>query len=183
MEKRLSFAYGRTLITGRIFVLVSLLALLAVAIAFSPSFAPLSIAALGGVLAAYFVLFAISPLITEHWVTRSRIILRQGWYFRAVVRLLDIESVGIGDEASRARVPLGIHRPFGQPALFVTGGRTNLVSVRLRKPRRFWQSFGLLATEIVFDVVDRTAFLAAVEERRALLAPVQADRADAELRD
>ena len=179
MDKRLSFAYGRTLMTTRIFVLVALLALFAVALAFSPSFSALSTAAFGGVLAAYFVLFAVSPLLTEHWVTRSRIILRQGWYFRAVILFSDIENVGVGDEMSRARVPLGIHRPFGQPALFVTGGRTNLVSIRLREPRRFWQSFGLLANEIVFDVVDRAGFLAAVEERRGLLAPVQADRANA----
>jgi len=78
---------------------------------------------------------------------------------------------------------LGIHRPLGQPALFVTGGRTGLVSVRLRRPRKFWQAFGLSATEIIFDVTDREGFLAAFNERRASFPPVQADRAHAELRD
>ena len=183
MEKRVSFAYGRTLVTSRVVILVILLAALAVLLAFSRSVDPLLAGALGGVLAAYLVVFILSPLFTDHWVTRSRIVLRQGWYFRAVVAFSEILDIGVGEEMGRARVPLGIVRPFGQPALFVTAGRTNLVTLRLRKPRRFWQSFGLRASEVVFDVVDRAGFLAAVEERQSLFAPVQADRANAELRD
>src|SRR5205814_2305290 len=122
-----------------------------------------------------------SPLLTEHWMTRSRLILRQGWYFRAVIPFSDIESIVRSEEASRTRVPLGIHRPLGQPALFVTGGRTNLISVRLRRPRKFWQAFGLTATEIIFDVDDPEGFLRAFEERRTSLPPVQAHSAGAEL--
>src|SRR2546427_4985423 len=87
------------------------------------------------------------------------------------------------DDAAPLRTPLGISRPFGQPVLFVTGGRTNLVRVRLQRPRRFWQAFGLSASEIVFDVTDREEFLAAFEERRRLLPPVQSDRPRADLGD
>ena len=134
-------------------------------------------------LAAYLVLFTVSPLLTEHWLTRSRLILRQGWYFRAVIPFSDIESISAADDAGRTHVPLGIHRPLGQPALFVTGGRTNLVSLRLRRPRRFWQAFGLVATEIIFDVEGRDGFLAAFEERRSSLAPVQTHGPDADLGD
>src|SRR6266480_2009860 len=151
--------------------------------AVSKPFPSLTIAILGVVLAAYFLLFTVSPLITQHWVTRSRLILRQGWYFRAVIPFSDIESIASADDAGRTRVPLGIHRPLGQPALFVTGGRAGLVSVRLRRPRKFWQAFGLSATEIIFDVIDREGFLAAFNERRASFPPVQTDRAHAELRD
>jgi len=116
-------------------------------------------------------------------MTRSRIILRQGWYFRAVIPFSDIESIARSEEASRTRVPLGIHRTLGQPALFVTGGRTNLISVRLRRPRKFWQAFGLTATEIIFDVNDPEGFLRAFEERRTSLPPVKPHGARAELRD
>src|SRR6058998_984756 len=161
VEKRLTFAYGRTLVTSRIFVLASLAALLA----------------------AYLVLFTLSPLLTQHWITRSRLILRQGWYFRAVLPFSVIEELQAADDAIAFRTPLGISRPFGQPVLFVTGGRTNLVRVRLQRPRRFWQAFGLSASEIVFDVTDREEFLAAFEERRRLLPPVQSDRARADLGD
>ncbi len=182
VEKRLSFEYGRSVVAIRVFFLVVLLVIIAVSVALSPSFSPIYTAALGAVFAGYFVVFALSPLLVQHWVTRSRIILRQGWYFRAVIPFADIESVQPADEAGR-RPPLGIVRPFGQQTLFVTGGRMNLVSLRLRAPRRFWQSFGLYSGEIVFDVVDRPRFLAALEERRLLLPPVEADGPDADLGD
>jgi hypothetical protein len=183
VPKRLTFAYGRAQVVSRTLFLVGLIALLVIAVALTPSFPGSTIAVLGVVLAAYFLLFTISPLMTQHWVTRSRLILRQGWYFRAVIPFSEIESITAADDAARTKVPLGIHRPLGQPALFVTGGRTGLVSVRLRSPRRFWQAFGLSATEIIFDVVDREGFLAAFQERRASLSPIQADRAHADLRD
>src|SRR6266540_1397525 len=75
VEKRLSFPYGRTLVVGRFFALVSLIVLIAVAIAFLPSLTVGPVAVLAITLAAYFVLFAVSPLLTEHWITRSRLIL------------------------------------------------------------------------------------------------------------
>jgi hypothetical protein len=183
VPKRLTFAYGRTQVVSRTLFLVGLIALLVIAVALTPDFPGITIAVIGAVFAAYFVLFTVSPLLTQHWVTRSRLILRQGWYFRTVIPFSDIESISAEDDAGRRRVPLGIHRPLGQPALFVIGGRTGLVSVRLRRPRRFWQAFGLSATEIIFDVNDREGFLAAFEDRRASLSPVQADRPHAELRD
>lgn len=183
MEKRLSYAYGRTLVISRIFTLAVVSVLIAVSVSLAPGFSAVSVAILGIVLAGCFVLFAVSPLLTEHWLTRSRLILRQGWYFRAVIALAEIEDVNAADDVGQARTPMGIHRPFGRPSLFVTGSRTNLVSLHLGSPRRFWQSFGLVATEIVFDVVDRAGFLAAIEERRGLLAPIKPDRPNAELRD
>jgi hypothetical protein len=183
--KRLTFAYGRAFVIGRLGFLLGLVVLVALTIAITPSFPLLTATILGVILAAYAVLFVLSPLLTEHWLTRSRLILRQGWYFRVVIPLADIESLSPSDETSRARVPLGIHRPIGQPALFVTGGRTGLVSLRLRQSRRFWQSFGLHATDILFDVTDRERFLAGFLERRprGSLTPVEPERADADLRD
>jgi hypothetical protein len=183
VAKRLTFAYGRTYLIGRIVLLIGMTALLVVGIALSSSVPWLTVAAITAVLTAYLVLFTVSPLLTEHWLTRSRLILRQGWYFRAVIPFSEIESISAADDAGRTQVPLGIHRPLGQPALFVTGGRMNLVVLRLRHPRRFWQAFGLFASEIIFDVGNRDGFLAAFEERRSSLPPVQADGPDADLRD
>lgn len=168
---------------NRILIVVGLTAAVIVSVALSPSPPGLTVGLIAAVIAAYALLFVVSPLLTEHWMTRSRLVLRQGWYFRAVIPFSDIESVARSEEASRTRVPLGIHRPLGQPALFVTGGRTNLIALRLRRPRKFWQAFGLTATEIIFDVDDPEGFVRAFEERRASLPPVQAHRARAELRD
>ncbi len=184
MEKRLAFGYGRTLVLGRAVWLAAASAVVGVFFAVFTSSPPLlPIVLLTSVLVVYGLLFIVTPLLTEHWITRSRLILRQGWYFRAVVRFTEIEAISSASEVERQRVPLGINRPFGQPMLFVTGGRTNLVACRLREPRRFWQAFGLSAREIVFDVDDRDRFLAAFDERQRLLPPVQPDRPHAELRD
>ncbi len=174
MEKRLAFAYGRTLVAFRamyfliLFAMVGLLAGLSL-----PS---LSLVAFGAVVAVAALLFAVSPLLTEHWLTRSRLILRQGWYFRAILPLSEIQTIEPAEVGGPA---LGIHRPLGQRTLYVTGGRTGLLVARLAEPRRFWQSFGLAASEIVFDVTDRVGFLRAFEERRSLLPPVEAEGADA----
>ena len=183
VEKRLTFSYGKTLVLGRVFVFGSATTIIAIVVAIFTSTPLVPVLGLTTLLALYFVLFAISPLFTQHWLTRSRLILRQGWYFRAVIPFSEIEDLRPADDTGPLRTPLGISRPFGQAVLFVTGGRTNLVTVKLRHPRRFWQSFGLSAMDIVFDVTDRGGFLTALEERRRLLPPVQADRARADLGD
>ena len=183
MEKRLAFAYGRGLAVSRMALFVVAFGLVGVFLAFTPSVPLVALVIFLAFLVAATMLFAISPLLTEHWLTRSRLILRQGWYFHISLPIAGIASLGPADDAAPARVPLGVHRPLGRATLYVTGGRTGLLVARLGRPRRFWSSFGLEATELVFDVEDREGFLRAYEERRGLLAPVQADRPDADLRD
>src|SRR5438445_12494445 len=131
VEKRLTFAYGRTLVTSRIFVLASLAVLAAILIALtsSPISAVLGLAAL---LAAYLVLFTLSPLLTQHWITRSRVILRQGWYFRAVLPFSGIQALQAAHDAGAFLTPLVISRPSGRPPAVVAGGRHDLVRARLQ---------------------------------------------------
>src|SRR5438093_10077169 len=93
VPKRLTLAYGRAQVISRTFFLLGLIALLVITVASTPSFRSLTIAILGVVLAAYFLLFTVSPLITQHWVTRSRLILRQDCYYRAVIPFSDFASV------------------------------------------------------------------------------------------
>jgi hypothetical protein len=176
MEKRLTFAYGHTIVFTRAAYFAILVVAVGILVAVSSSLPVVPVAALAGVLALAAFLYAVSPLLAEHWLTRSRLILRQGWYFRAIIPLSEIQDAGPAEVGSPA---LGIHRPLGQPTLYVTGSRNGLVVVRLVSPRRFWQSFGLSASEIVFDVAEREVFLRALEERRSLLAPVEAESADA----
>jgi hypothetical protein len=183
VEKRLTFAYGRGLVSSRVTIYGIMSLLIGAFLALSPGIPIVPAAVFLTLLALVFLIFALSPLWTSHWLTRSRLILRQGWYFRAILPLADLQAVISADEATPVRAPLGIHRPLGQPTLYVTGGRKGLVVAKLREPRRFWQAFGLSATEIVFDVADRAAFLQALEERRGLLPPVQAEGAHADLGD
>ena len=183
MEKRLTFPYGRALAVSRIALFVLAFGLVGVFLAFAPSVPLVPLTVFLAFLALAAVLFAVSALLTQHWLTRSRLIVRQGWYFLVSLPIAQIVSLSAADETTPLRAPLGIHRPLGQPTLYVTGGRTGLVIVRLDRPMRFWSSFGLSATDIVFDVEDRAGFLRAYEERRSLLAPVQPDRPDADLRD
>ncbi len=183
MEKRIAYAYGRGLAVSRILLCLLAFVLVGAFLAVAPTVPLLPLVVFLAFLVLATVLFAVSPLLTQHWLTRSRLILRQGWYFRVTLPMSEILSLVPADERVSYRVPLGIHRPLGQPIIYITGGRTGLVLVRLSRPRRFWSSFGLEATELVFDVEDREGFLRAYEERRGLLPPVQANRTDADLRD
>lgn len=178
MEKRVSFGYGRALLVGRLSFLAGLAASVVVAIAVLPPVPPEFLLLLSALFLAYGLVFVASPLRTVHWLTRSRLVLRQGWYFRAILPFDEIAEVE-APEWVPGRIPLGVHHPLGGRTLFVTGGRRGLVAVRLVAPRRFWQAFGLRASEIVFDVDDPARFLAEVAARRRLFAPVQPDRADA----
>lgn len=179
MERRLEFRYGRELVVRRILFAGIVGGLLGILVAVMPSPATPFVLLTVAVVAAYVVVFGVTPILTGHWLTRSRVILRQGWYFRAIVPMSDIVSLGTPEDGFLGQVPLGIHRPLVRPVLYVTGGHQGLVVLRLRRARRFWQAFGLMAREIVFDVDDRTRFLEAFEERRRLLAPVEPERADA----
>jgi len=125
---------------------------------------------LGAILAVYLLVVGLSPLLTRHTLTGSRLILRQGWYFRAALPLGDAESIGPYDGEAK----YGLRLAIGRRTLFVVGSTANLVGFRLKEPRRFPQVLFLKATEVVFDVDDRDAFLAAVEDRVTASEPLPA---------
>ena len=178
--KRREFAYGHGFFLQRLLLFalfaVFFLAFIAFLVRATP---PEWLAGLAVLLTVYILVWGVSPLLTNHWLTTTRLILRQGWYFRAVLPLREIEGV----EPFDGKVPFGLRAPFGRGRLYATGSKIGLVSVRLRTPRRFWAVLGAPADEIVFDVDSRERFLEAFRERQTSLAPVQAERADAHLRD
>ncbi len=178
--KRREFAYGHGFFLQRLLLFAAFAALFLAFLAFLIRGTPPEwLAGLAVLFTAYILVWGVSPLLTGHWLTTTRLILRQGWYFRAVFPLREIEAV----EAFEGRVPLGLRAPIGRGRLYVTGSQVGLVSIRLRTPRRFWTVLGADADEIVFDVESRERFLEAFRERQTSLAPVQAERADAHLRD
>ncbi len=178
--KRREFAYGHGFFLQRLLLFALFAAFLLAFLAFMVHGTPPEwLAGLAVLLTVYIVVWGVSPLLTDHWLTTTRLVLRQGWYFRTVLPLREIEGV----EPFEGRVPLGLRAPFGRRRLYATGSKVGLVSVRLRRPRRFWAVLGADADEIVFDVDSRDRFLEAFRERQTSLAPVQAERADAYLRD
>lgn len=166
--------YARGYFYQRMVVLSALfsVALLVLGLA-APAWGVLAIA--GAAVAAYIVIVGLSPMLTSHTLTRSRIILRQGWYFRCVIPFSDAEAIRPYDGDPRFGLRLSPTRGL----LYVVGGRDNLVAVRLKQPRRFAQVLFMTAREIVFDVDDREAFLAAVVERKAAGPPLPARKVPA----
>jgi len=177
--KRKEFPYGHSFFVQRLLLFTALAALILGILGLQFS-APLEwmtgFAVLFGV---YITIWGITPLLTTHWLTTSRLILRQGWYFRAAFPLREIESAS----KFEGRVPLGLRAPVGRHRLFVTGSQVGVVSVKLRNPRRFWAVLGAAADEIVFDVDSPDGFLEAFGVRKDSLAPVQSKGADPYLRD
>ena len=127
----------------------------------------------------YILVWGVSPFLTDHWLTTTRLILRQGWYFRGTFPLREIASLGKFDGEG----PLGLRAQVGRRRLFVTGSKVGLLTLRLRRPRRFWAVLGAEVDEIVFDVDSPDTFLEAFGGRSASLAPVKPERADPYLRD
>ena len=169
---RETFAYGRMFFYIRA---VGFLAVFALALLFLSlqTVTPASwIGVVAALLVAYLLIVGLSPLLTKHQILRSRIVLRQGWYFRCIVPFGDIESAGPWDGEPK----YGLRISLARRTLYVVGSAQNLVSVRLRRPRRFAQVLFLEAQEIVFDVEDRDRFLAAMEARKSGGPPLPAHK-------
>jgi len=127
----------------------------------------------------FIVIWGISPLLTSHWLTTTRLILRQGWYFRGTFTLREIESMTKLDEDA----PLGLRAQIMRRRLYVTGSKVGLLRLKLRRARRFWAVLGAEADVIVFDVESPDTFLESFAGRMASLAPIEPKRADPYLRD
>ena len=170
--KRLVFRYDRVYFyTRTVFYLILLLFALAVTLSSHDPGALLPwLVVLFAILVAAIIILGISPLLTSHWLTRTRLVLRRGWYFKAVIPLIEVASVGSYDAETR----LGLSLSFNSRILFVTSSRHDLVEIKLKRPRRFVLVLGLKATRIVFNVDNPNEFLTAMRGRLSSLAPVKA---------
>ncbi len=178
-RKRREFAYGHGFFLQRLLLFTALAAFVLIVLAFQLAAPAVWIAGFAVLFLLYIVIWGISPLFTNHWLTTTRLILRQGWYFRGAFTLREIESVAKLD----GDAPLGIRAQVRRRRLYVTGSKVGLLALKLRRPRRFWAVLGAEAEEIVFDVDSPDAFLEAFSGRMASLAPVEPKRADPYLRD
>jgi hypothetical protein len=177
--KRREFPFGRSFFVQRLLLFFAFAGLVLAVLGLQFSTPGSWIAAFAVLFAVYIVVWGISPLLTTHWITTTRLLLRQGWYFRAVIPMREIESVS----KFQGNAPLGLRAPIGQRRLFATGSKVGLLALKLRNPRRFWAVLGAEVDEIVFDVESPDAFLEAFSGRQSSLAPVEPKRADPYLRD
>jgi len=178
-SKRTEYAYGHGFFLQRLLLFTALAAGVTAVLAFQFSARAEWVAGFAVVFAVFIVVWGISPLLTTHWLTTTRLILRQGWYFRAVIPMREILELRKYD----GDAPLGLRASLGRGRLYATGSKVGLLSVKIRTPRRFWAVLGAIADEIVFDVESPSAFLEAFGGRRSSLAPVQPERTDPYLRD
>lgn len=150
-----------------------------VVLALQLSAPPVWVAGFAVLFGVFTVVWGVSPLLTNHWLTTTRVVLRQGWYFRGAFPMREIESVAKFD----GDAPLGLRAQIRRERLYVTGSKVGLLVLKLRRPQRFWAVLGAEVDEIVFDVDSPDAFLESFGGRRESLAPVEPERPDPYLRD
>jgi len=167
-----AFSYGRTFFYVRALGFLAVFTLALGILAFQTVTPSGWVGLVAFLFVAYLIVVGLSPLLTKHSVLRSRIILRQGWYFRCIVPFEDVESFGPWDGEPK----YGLRISLARRTLYAVGSTHNLVFLRLRRPRRFSQVLFLEAKEIVFDVNDRDRFLAALQERRESGPPLPAHK-------
>ena len=177
--RRLEFDYAHAVFLQRGLLLVGVWIVATVLLASLAQVDVVWVVVVSGLVGGYALVFGLSPLLTRHWLTRSRIILRQGWYFRQVLPLREVRSVAAYDGEAK----VGLRGDLARRTLFVTGSKVGLVAAELDRPRRFWQVMFATSDRIVFDVTSRDRFLEAIAARRASFPPIEPDRADADFRD
>jgi hypothetical protein len=107
------------------------------------------------------LVFGISPLLTKHQIAEDKIILKQGLYFKAVVPLGNIRDV----KSTDINAKIGIKFSLTKPILYVTTSKINLISIKLKKRKRFGYAWWKRADEIIFNVDDPKGFIKLVEEK------------------
>ncbi len=163
------FRYSKTRFISRSTVILLAMIFLIVFLRSMPSDALPWLIALLALLAVFLFVYGITPMLTSHWVTRSRVILRQGLYFKCIIPMREILKA----EPYDADMRIGLALSWRSSILFVTSSKYELIEIRLRRPRRFWQVLGFAAERIVFNVEKRDEMLSLLHERMTSLAPVK----------
>jgi hypothetical protein len=130
------------------------------------------------ILLIYLVTVGLSPLFTSHWVTLTRLLLRQGLYFKVSIPYSEIESIQMTNEIAK----YGVRSSWVRDKVYIATSQRGLVSIGLKNPVRFLLVLGKSATELIISVEEPDRFVDAIKERMKLLPPIDSDRAYAKLR-
>jgi membrane protein YdbS with pleckstrin-like domain len=165
-----SFAYSRKSFSMD-FIIISMSAIIIIALlAFTANLDTLSIIAGVLVVAVVLLVLGVSPLLTEHQILGDKIVLRQGWYFKAEIPIKNIKRI---EMVERGPLRTGVFFRLFQSTLFVTSKRYDLIMLELKEKRRFGWALGKKADKIMFDVLKSERFLRAIEDIRTSLSPIQ----------
>ncbi len=110
-------------------------------------------------------LLGVTPLLTYHEIRGDKLILRQGWYFKAEIPLTRIKSV---EMMEKGPIRTGVFFRILQSTLFVTSKRHDLIVLKLKEKQRFGWALGKRADTVIFDAMGSERFLRAVEESSAV---------------
>lgn len=117
------------------------------------------------------LVIGVSPIMTDHALTDSELILRQGWYFRSIIPRDEIRSVNILERGPRRT---GVFFDFRGKSLYVTTQRSGLIRITLKHQRRFNWALGKRTDQVIFDSLDQRAFLKAMETKAEITPASQA---------
>jgi hypothetical protein len=106
------------------------------------------------ILLVMLLVLGISPLLTDHALTRRRLIIRQGWHFKIEIMLSNIKSVEANEEGLK-----GFASAKEKDALYVTSSKFDQVSIKLKKSVRLIYALGKLIDEVIICVENRNAFI------------------------
>ena len=105
---------------------------------------------------ALLLVLGISPFLTHHSIDDMDLQLRQGWYFKAIIPLTNIERAQV---VERGPMRTGIFFEVTGRSLYVTTQRNDLILVTLRNPQRFGFAWGKRADKVYFDTLDKNLLL------------------------
>jgi len=108
------------------------------------------------------LVIGISPLLTDHSLDETDLMLRQGWYFRARIQIREIKKVEVVDNGP---MRTGVFFDILGTALYVTTQRHDLLLVQLKGRKRFSMAWWKRADHIYFDTLDKTIFLKQMAQR------------------
>ncbi|MFQ6106770.1 MAG: PH domain-containing protein [Thermoplasmata archaeon] len=175
---REDFTYPKAFLMVRLSLVLVVVVLLLMLVAFFPLMGAWSVIFFI-VLIFYLGVVGISPFFTDHWVTLTRLVLRQGLYFKVSIPYSEIESIETTNEVAK----YGVRSSWVKGKVYIATSQHGLVSIKLRNPIRFLLILGKSATELIVSVDEPERFMRAIRERMELLAPIEPDRAYADFGD
>ena len=114
------------------------------------------------VISVLVLVLGLSPFLTDHFIEDDVLVLRQGWYFKAMIPLSDISEVL---EVEKGPLRTGVFFDIRGSSLYVTTQRTRLILLQLKQPRRFGYALGKKADKVHFDTLEHRKALALLQSR------------------
>ncbi|MFO7618754.1 MAG: hypothetical protein R6W91_03765 [Thermoplasmata archaeon] len=108
------------------------------------------------------IVLTITPLFTAHEMNNVGIHLRNGLVFTISIRFEDVSGVEVAGSRPWA---FGFIPTASRGRVILANGNRNLVSIKLKRPRRFRSLLGRSFDEIIIDLVSPDDFVKMANEK------------------